>query len=94
MTHGLAQQVPLSMGFSRLECLNGVSFPSPEDLPKPEMEPVSSVSPELAGRFFATSTIWQVLLACEMSATVYFEHSLELPFFGIGMKINLFLSCG
>ena len=31
------------------------------------------------------------LLACEMSAIVQqFEHSLALPFFGIGMKIDLF----
>jgi len=30
-----------------------------------------------------------------MSAIVwYFEHSLALPFFGIGMKTDLFLSCG
>ena len=35
------------------------------------------------------------LLACEMSAVVwYFEHSLALPFFGIGMKMDLFQSCG
>ena len=35
------------------------------------------------------------LLACEMSATVWqFEHSLVLPFFGIGMKTDLFQSCG
>ena len=34
------------------------------------------------------------LLACEMSAVVwYFEHSLALPFFGIGMKTDLFQSC-
>ena len=37
------------------------------------------------------SLAWRILsitlLACEMSATVwYFEHSLALPFFGIGMK--------
>ena len=32
-----------------------------------------------------------VLLVCEMSAIVwYFEHSLALPFFGIGMKTDLF----
>ena len=31
------------------------------------------------------------LLACEMSAIVWqFEHSLALPFFGIGMKADLF----
>ena len=34
------------------------------------------------------------LLACEMSAIVQqFEHSLALPFFGIGMKTDLFQSC-
>ena len=35
------------------------------------------------------------LLACEMNATVQkSEHSLALPFFGIGMKTDLFQSCG
>ena len=35
------------------------------------------------------------LLACEMSAIVQsFEHSLALPFFGVGMKTNVFQSCG
>ena len=33
--------------------------------------------------------------SCEMSAIVqYFEHSLALPFFGIGMKTDPFQSCG
>ena len=45
------------------------------------------------------SMAWRILsitlLACEMSAIVqYFEHSLALPFFGIGMKSDLFQSCG
>ena len=35
------------------------------------------------------------LLACEMSTIVrYFEHSLALPFFGTGMKTDLFQFCG
>ena len=35
------------------------------------------------------------LLACEMSTIVQqFQHSLALPFFGIGMKIDLFQFCG
>ena len=35
------------------------------------------------------------LLVCEMSAIVqYFEHSLALPFFEIGMKPDCFQSCG
>ena len=45
------------------------------------------------------SLAWRILsitlLACEMSAIVQqFEHSLALPFFGIGMKTDLFQSCG
>ena len=41
---------------------------------------------------------WRILsitlLACEMTAIVWwFEHSLALPFFGIGMKTDLFQSC-
>ena len=45
------------------------------------------------------SLAWRILsitlLACEMSAIVQeFEHSLVLPFFGIGMKMDLFQSCG
>ena len=42
---------------------------------------------------------WRILsitlLACEMSAIVrQFGHFLALPFFGIGMKTDLFQSCG
>ena len=37
----VAFQVPLSMGFYRQECWGGLSFPSPEDLPNPGIEPRS-----------------------------------------------------
>ena len=45
------------------------------------------------------SLAWRILsitlLACEMRAIVWsFEHSLALPFFGIGMKTDLFQSHG
>ena len=45
------------------------------------------------------SLAWRILsillLACEMNAVMqYFEHSLPLPFFGIGKKNDLFQSCG
>ena len=48
---------------------------------------------------YCWSLAWRILsitlLACEMSAIVqWFEHSLALPFFGIGMKTDLFRSCG
>ena len=51
-----AHQAPLSMGFSRREYWSGLSFPSPEDLPDPEMEPTSPESPASAGRFFTTES--------------------------------------
>ena len=48
---------------------------------------------------YCWSLAWRILsitlLACEMSAIVqWFEHSLALPFFRIGMKTDLFQSCG
>ena len=44
---------------------------------------------------YCWSLAWRILsitlLACEMSAIVWqFEHSLALPFFGIGMKTDIF----
>ena len=48
---------------------------------------------------YCWSLAWRILsitlLVCKMSAIVWqFEHSLALPFFGIGMKTDLFQSCG
>ena len=40
--HGL--QASLTMGFSMQEYWSGLSFPSPEDLPNPGMEPLSLAS--------------------------------------------------
>ena len=37
----IAFQDPLSMGFSMQECWSGLPFPSPGDLPDPEIEPWS-----------------------------------------------------
>ena len=37
----VAHQAPLSMGFSRLQYWTGLLCPSPEDLPKPGIEPRS-----------------------------------------------------
>ena len=44
-------QALLSMGFSRQEYWSELTFPSPGDLPDPEIEPMS---PALAGGFFTT----------------------------------------
>ena len=45
----------LSMGFSSQEYWSGLPFPPPRDLPDPGIEPVSLMSPALAGRFFTTA---------------------------------------
>ena len=68
----VACQAPLSMGFFRQEYsqyntiqysqynpIHGFPCSPPGDLPNPETEPVSLVSPALAGRFFTTITTWE-----------------------------------
>ena len=52
----VAHQAPLSMEFSRQEYWSGLPFPTPEDLSNPGIEPLSSASPALTGRFFITET--------------------------------------
>ena len=45
------------MGFSKLEYWSGLPCPPLGDLPDPEIEPTSLMSPALAGGFFTTSPI-------------------------------------
>ena len=52
----VALQTTLSMGFYRQEYWNGLPFPSPGDLPNPGIEPTTSASPALAGRFFTAES--------------------------------------
>ena len=47
-------QTPLSMGFSRQENWSMLPLPFPEDLPNPEVEPISPVSPALFFGFFSS----------------------------------------
>ena len=63
----------------------------------------SAFNPDWTSGSFQVTYCWSLagrirsitLLACEMSAIVeWFEHFLALPFFGIGMKTDLFQSCG
>ena len=49
------RQAPLSMGFSRQENWNGLPCPPPGDHPDPGIEPMSLMSPALAGEFFTLS---------------------------------------
>ena len=50
----------LPMEFSRQEYWSRLPFPSPGDRPNLEIEPMFPVSPALAGRFFPTSTTWEL----------------------------------
>ena len=49
------------MGLCRQEYWSGFPCPPPGDLPDPGIEPVSLMSPALAGRFFTTSAAWEAL---------------------------------
>ena len=51
----VARQALLSMGFSSQEYWSGLPFSSPGAGPDPGIEPVSPVSPALAGGFFTTA---------------------------------------
>ena len=57
----VACQVPLSMGFSRQKYWNALPCLSPGDLPDPGIEPMSLMSPALAGGFSTTRTTWKTL---------------------------------
>ena len=57
----VACQAPLSMGFSRQEYWSGLACPFPGNLPDPGIEPVSLMSPALAGVFFTTATTSEAL---------------------------------
>ena len=58
----VARQAPLSMEFSRQEYWSGLSFPTPGDLPNPETEPASLVSPALEKEIATHSSIlaWKI----------------------------------
>ena len=57
-----ARQGRLSMVFSRQEYWSGLPCPPPGDLPDPGTEPMSLMSPAMAGSFFTTSIIWEALI--------------------------------
>ena len=55
----VAQQAPLSMGFSKQQYWSTLPCPSLGDLPNPGIKPASFMSLTLAGRFFTTSATWE-----------------------------------
>ena len=69
-----AHQAPLSMGFSKQDYWSGLSFPTPGDLPGPEMKPSSST---LAGRHFTTLPLGSQNDCCMQSQKlrIYWERN-------------------
>ena len=57
----VAHQAPPSMELSRQEYWSGLACPFPGNLPDPGIEPVSLMSPALAGVFFTTATTSEAL---------------------------------
>ena len=53
-----AWQAPLSMGTLQARDYSGLPCPPLGDLPDPGIEPLSLMSPALAGRFFTTRATW------------------------------------
>ena len=80
----VAHQAPLSMGFSSQEYWRGLLCPPPGDLPNPGIEPASLKSPELAGRLFTTSAIWE---AC-ICVCIYIYIYGNIYIYGIYIKWN------
>ena len=77
-------------------------FDDPADLAIWSLVPLPFLKPAwtsgISQFMYCWSLAWRILsitlLAYEMSAFVWlFEHSLSLPFFGIGMKTDLYHSC-
>ena len=55
----VAHKSPQSMGFSRQEYCSGLSCPPLGDLPDPEIDSTSLMSPASAGGFFSASATWE-----------------------------------
>ena len=53
----VAHQVPLSIVFPKQEYWSGLPFPLPRDLPNPGNEPLSLMSPTLAGRLYLITVL-------------------------------------
>ena len=58
----VALQAPLSKRFSKQEHWSRLPCPPPGDLPDPGIEPVSLMSPAMAGMFFTTRATWDWML--------------------------------
>ena len=58
----IACEDPLSLRFPREEYWSELPCSPPGDLPNPGIEPMSLLSPVLAGGFFTTGAKWEAVL--------------------------------
>ena len=74
----VAWQVPLSMGFFRQEYWNGLPFPSPGDLPNPEIKPsfphCRQILHQLSHQRSPTIYIFTFIKNCQMLKSLYYFH--------------------
>ena len=84
-------KAPLSMELSRQEYWRELPFPPPEDLPNPETETVSPVSPALAGRFSTTEPAGKPKQALDFLSS---PPSKELPEMACGIGPRAQISWG
>ena len=91
--HGLtvAHQAPLSMGFSRQEHWSGLPFPTPGDLPNPEIQAVSLIIPALAGGFFTASAPEKYLLTVFSHWDVLCRDCCPIPTNTLILRVSLTL---
>ena len=74
----VACQAPLSVGFSRQEYWSGLPLPPPGDLPNPGVEPMSLMSPALAGRFLTTLAPLANIFRCCLKHLLYGQRFVTL----------------
>ena len=73
------------MEFSRQEYWSRLPFPSPGDLPKPEIEPGSTC---IAGRFFTDRATREAQIKDAQSLS-YLQHTYTKKVFIVSMKVKL-----
>ena len=82
------------LGTLQARILERVAFPSPGHLPNPGIEPMSPVSPALAGRFFTTEPPKEALRVylCSNKLSLYFLNLFASSLNSFSMK-NLKFTC-
>ena len=69
----VAHQAPLSMEFSRQGSWRGLPFPTPGDLPDPEIKPASLASPALAGVLFTPELLGSIYISLDYNGNTLYS---------------------